>query len=465
MARSPRRAPRQRAPPTAAARGSARRSSKSSKARTRRRERGCCRWPPRRRSARPRWNWACSRFERVAKEEGLRRLDALAAVRTFASPDDYFRLARAARAVREYLLANDAYQRIAEVPRADIQAERGDLFLPAPRPGDAVARLHARRSRSTRNGCRRISALARALADENPPAAAESARRRARDCTRTSRRAASSMRSSCSKPTTWRPRSALDRFAKVKPGSLDELRSGRHRVHRIGPGRRRTRRARIRERNPTSALGYRTAAEQARARLPLRRCRGARSEGGGHRSRRPDRALRSGAVAAAHRRRGRSPSRPRDVARVDRSASQQGNQGGSQVTKNLLEVLDTSTRSSACVTTTSSSSSRPKRRRCSRPTRCRWPTRPTRRSSTRYGFKPQGPILIEIFPNHDDFAVRTLGLPGLVGALGRLLRPRRDDGLADARGRRASSAGRRRSGTSWRTCSRCSSRSTACRAG
>jgi tetratricopeptide (TPR) repeat protein len=35
-----------------------------------------------------------------------------------------------------------------------------------------------------------------------------------------------------------------------------------------------------------------------------------------------------------------------------------------------------------------------------------------------YGFRPEGPILIEIFPRHDDFAVRTLGLPGFLGALG-----------------------------------------------
>ena len=36
----------------------------------------------------------------------------------------------------------------------------------------------------------------------------------------------------------------------------------------------------------------------------------------------------------------------------------------------------------------------------------------------RYGFTPQGPILVEVFSKHDDFAVRTLGLPGLEGALG-----------------------------------------------
>ncbi|MBN1569136.1 MAG: tetratricopeptide repeat protein [Acidobacteria bacterium] len=36
----------------------------------------------------------------------------------------------------------------------------------------------------------------------------------------------------------------------------------------------------------------------------------------------------------------------------------------------------------------------------------------------RYGFKPAGPIQVEIFPDHGGFAVRILGLPGLGGALG-----------------------------------------------
>jgi tetratricopeptide (TPR) repeat protein len=35
-----------------------------------------------------------------------------------------------------------------------------------------------------------------------------------------------------------------------------------------------------------------------------------------------------------------------------------------------------------------------------------------------YEFKVTGPILIEMFPKHDHFAVRTIGLPGFIGALG-----------------------------------------------
>ncbi len=38
--------------------------------------------------------------------------------------------------------------------------------------------------------------------------------------------------------------------------------------------------------------------------------------------------------------------------------------------------------------------------------------------AARYEFTPKGPILIEVFPKHDDFAVRNVGLPGMIGALG-----------------------------------------------
>jgi tetratricopeptide (TPR) repeat protein len=38
--------------------------------------------------------------------------------------------------------------------------------------------------------------------------------------------------------------------------------------------------------------------------------------------------------------------------------------------------------------------------------------------SRKYEFTPEGPILLQVFPRHDDFAVRTMGLPGMLGALG-----------------------------------------------
>ena len=41
-----------------------------------------------------------------------------------------------------------------------------------------------------------------------------------------------------------------------------------------------------------------------------------------------------------------------------------------------------------------------------------------RKLSKQWDFKPTGPILVEMFPKHDDFAVRTMGLPGMIGALG-----------------------------------------------
>src|SRR5207248_9515911 len=38
--------------------------------------------------------------------------------------------------------------------------------------------------------------------------------------------------------------------------------------------------------------------------------------------------------------------------------------------------------------------------------------------SKKYAFAPKGPFLVEMFPIHDDFAVRNVGLPGMIGALG-----------------------------------------------
>ena len=59
--------------------------------------------------------------------------------------------------------------------------------------------------------------------------------------------------------------------------------------------------------------------------------------------------------------------------------------------------------------------------------------RRTRRSRSDTASRRKGPILVEIFPEHDDFAVRTIGLPGIDGALGACFGRVVVDGLADAR--------------------------------
>ena len=55
---------------------------------------------------------------------------------------------------------------------------------------------------------------------------------------------------------------------------------------------------------------------------------------------------------------------------------------------------------------------------CFHPTLPDWLRKRLRELTKRYGFKPSGPLQVEIFPDHGGFAVRTLGLPGLEGALG-----------------------------------------------
>ena len=86
--------------------------------------------------------------------------------------------------------------------------------------------------------------------------------------------------------------------------------------------------------------------------------------------------------------------------------------------------------------------------------RCRWRSEALKALSSRYKFTPQGPILIEIFPSHDDFAVRNLGLPGMIGALGACFGRvvTMDSPKVRPPGR---SRGSRRCGTSSRTSSPC----------
>ena len=106
-------------------------------------------------------------LSRGRRDRARKLLPPLSQNRTLNSTDDYFRLARAARGVREFQLANDAYQRIEDDPRADVQSEYADLFLQFHQPGDAVTN-YRKALEADRGWIPAHIGLSRAYADDEP---------------------------------------------------------------------------------------------------------------------------------------------------------------------------------------------------------------------------------------------------------------------------------------------------------
>lgn len=342
-------------------------------------------------------------------DEARRWLDPLAAVRRFSGPDDYLRLARAARAIREPFLANDAYQRVADVPRADIQTGWGDLFLEGHKPGDAVTSYRDALAADPRWVMAHLG-MARALASDDPEAAAaalEAARKAAPD-----------------HPDVWQlvaerrmaeedwtaAAEALDRMAAVRPESLEEaalraaLAFGEDRQADVEPALERAHAIDAR-----SALPLRLVAQMAAGEY---RFDDAAAFGRRAVERNPDDAdartdlglylLRTGEEADAR-------SELEWAYSIDKS---------NPLTVNLLRMLDSLdgfevVREGDLVFKFAADEAD-----VLRPYAVPLGSAAYEAFTKKYGFTPSGPVLIEVFPQHDDFAVRTLGLPGLVGALG-----------------------------------------------
>ena len=270
--------------------------------------------------------------------------------------------------------------------------------LGRPVPGAAPARRRGRRATRRRSTVDPAwvpahVGLARALGDEDPQAAKAAleardeararpsgrlaARRGARDRRRRLRggRRGARPRRRASARTPWtRPRCAW-RW---------RTEAGRRR------GDRRGHRARPRHRSEVGARLPRRG-RAGGARLPVRRRRGVRAARPCARPGRRRRALRSRPVPAAHRRR---------EGRADGARARPGTSTRARRSPRTCSTCSTSsTRSRSCRTATSSSSSPRRKRRCCRPTRCRWPTRRTRRSRSATASRRKGPILVEVFPD------------------------------------------------------------------
>ncbi|HUF47509.1 MAG TPA: tetratricopeptide repeat protein, partial [Vicinamibacterales bacterium] len=343
------------------------------------------------------------------RDEARRWLDPLAAVRQFAGPDDYLRLARAARGIGERLLANDAFQRIAEVPRADLKTERGDLFMVTNQPAEAATDYQAAIEIDPRWVPAHLG-LALAYADGDPDAADA-----ALDAARTLAPA---------HPDVWLLTAgrqlvrdefdsvveSLDRVAAVRAGSLEE--AALRAALAYGSGRRD-------DVEPSLAAAVAVNAHSA---LPFRLV----GQAAARKYRFAD--------AAAFARRGVERDvedalalsdlglyllRTGDEAEARVALERSFNLNGShRPTLNLLTMLDSLDTFTVVERGNLVFKFDPKEADILAPYAVPLAEDAYRTFVERYGFTPEGPILIEVFSKHDDFAVRTLGLPGLVGALG-----------------------------------------------
>ena len=343
------------------------------------------------------------------RDQGWKRLDPIAAVRVFNGPDDYHRLARAAIGIREYQLAADAYAETAKEARADIQSDRGDLFLMRHKKGDAASD-YRKALEIDPKWLPAMLGLARALSDED----AEQA-----DLLMTKVRG-----TLATHPDLWalaaevqiqrEDKSAslesLGKLAAARPGTVEEyaLRA----AIAYSSGDKATvdaSMAKLDAIDPRSALGFRRLGQQAA------------------RDYRFDEATRFAEAATK-----RDPDDPDAFLDLGLYLMRTGDEPGartalerswaldksSQVTKNLLDVLDKvdkfDTVTSGDLVLKFAKDEAAVLKTYAVPLG----EEAIKTFNARYGFTPQGPIVIEVFPMHDDFAVRTLGLPGLEGALG-----------------------------------------------
>jgi predicted Zn-dependent protease len=346
------------------------------------------------------------------RDEGFKMLDVIASNRTFAGPEDYYRLARAARGTREFLLSGDGFVQLANVARADIQSDWGDLFFERDQPADALE-TYRKAIQLDPGWVPAYLGASRALdtLEDAEPEAAKAALEAARKLAPahpgvlllTAERAMETEEFASAKQ-------ALDELAKVRPDTIEEAALRAAIAYEEGGATAvETAVARVRAIDPRSAAGYRLAGAQAARRYRF-------DEAAGF-------ARKATALDAdddqAHFDLGLYLMRTGDEkgARTALERSWDLNKSA-RLTKNLLDVLDKIdafevvpsgdfvfkfSKDEAAVLKTYA---------------LPLAAEAYKTFTARYGFTPSGPILVEVFPVHDDFAVRTLGLPGLVGALG-----------------------------------------------
>ncbi|MEZ5318637.1 MAG: peptidase MA family metallohydrolase [Vicinamibacterales bacterium] len=348
-------------------------------------------------------------LRRGRREEADRRLRPIASVRQFTNADDYLRLARAAIGIREYLLANDAFDRVSQSTRADIQSAWGDLFLSRHQPADA-AQSYRDAITADPKWVPALVGLSRAYADDEPEAAdtaLEEARKAAPDHPDVLLRSAEV---ALDEEDAAAAKAALDRLARVRPGSVEE--AGLRVALAYEDGGAAAVPAAIeavRAADPRSAIGYRLAGERAAFAYRF-----------------------AEASDFARKATETDPDDPQAFFDLGLYLMRTGDEGSARaalerswdldksapVTKNLLDLLDKIDAYTTVEAPNMIFRFAPNEAEVLKVYAVPLAEQAYATFQKTYGFTPEGPILIEVFPRHDDFAVRTMGLPGLVGALG-----------------------------------------------
>ena len=344
------------------------------------------------------------------REAGRRRLQPLTSPGTLTTPDDFLLVARALRVAgrhQNYQLASDAYDRIAGRP--DAYTEHGDLFFEFHQFADAATEYRKALQVDDKWVLAHLG-LARALGQDDSEGAGEEF--------------AAAAAIAPDDPDVWllaaeralaaddvtHAREALDRLAKGRPGSLSEaaLRGA------VGYAERRLAAvdaavARVRDIDPSSGAGYRAAGEEA--------ARKYRFEDAAEYARKaavldPEDAIAEADLGLYLLRTGDEVS-----ARTALETSWTLD-GSNRVTKNLLDMLDKLDKFEVVPDGDLIFKFAKDEAAVLKPYALPLGELAYKTYSEQFGFKPSGPILIEVFPRHDDFAVRTVGLMGIEGALG-----------------------------------------------
>jgi tetratricopeptide (TPR) repeat protein len=322
--------------------------------------------------------------------------------------NDYYRLARASQGVDKFLLADDSYK-LVKGARPDVQTDWGDMELERHR-ADLAADSYRAALTADPNWVRAHLGLSRAFGDDNPPqakAAFEAARKLAPD-----------------HPDLWllvaeraidgedftAAAEALDNVAKVRSGTMDEAALRVQLAYESKdaaavPAALK----KVDEIDPRSGRGFRALGQQAAQHYRFDDAAGFARQA----------VERDPQDSVAHADLGLYLLRTGDetTARAELETSWSLNKSD-PVTKNLLDMLD-HLETFEVVPDGDLIFKFPKQDvAVLKPYALAIGREAYKTFTERYGFTPKGPILVEIFDEHDHFAVRTIGLGGLVGALG-----------------------------------------------